>query len=149
MDTIHPTTLFLLLCSIFYALLATSTHSQSTCLLLSSHFAFLSLIFTTFHNQGPTISFIKDETINIHRYLSGIPSFISDKIQYDDPKNLEETIRRDKCLYDQQKEILLSRRLGRTRRSLGGNRGRRRTSHHFSETILKKNHLLESTKWLR
>jgi hypothetical protein len=37
--------------------------------------------------------------------LSGLPSFISDKIQYDDPKTLEETIRRDKCLYDQHKGI--------------------------------------------
>jgi hypothetical protein len=26
-----------------------------------------------------------------------------DKIQYDDPKTLEETIRRAKCLYDQQR----------------------------------------------
>jgi hypothetical protein len=35
--------------------------------------------------------------------LSGLPSFISDKIQYDDPKMLEETIRRARCLYDQQR----------------------------------------------
>jgi hypothetical protein len=49
------------------------------------------------------VSFIKDETVKIHRYLSGLPSFISDKIQYDDPKTLEETIRQSKCLYDQQK----------------------------------------------
>jgi hypothetical protein len=41
--------------------------------------------------------------VKIQRYLSGFPSFISDKIQYDDPKTLEETIRRDKCLYDQQR----------------------------------------------
>ena len=33
------------------------------------------------------VSFIKDEIVNIQRYLSGIPPFISDKIQYDDPKN--------------------------------------------------------------
>jgi hypothetical protein len=39
------------------------------------------------------VSFIKDEKVKIHRYLSGIPSFISDKIQYDDPNTLEETIR--------------------------------------------------------
>jgi hypothetical protein len=39
------------------------------------------------------VSFIKDDTVNIQRYLSGFPSFISDKIQYDDPKTLEETIR--------------------------------------------------------
>jgi hypothetical protein len=32
-----------------------------------------------------------------------LPSFINDKIQYDDPKTLEETIRRAKCLYDQLK----------------------------------------------
>jgi hypothetical protein len=49
------------------------------------------------------VSFIKDETVKIQRYLSGFPSFISEKIQYDDPKTLEETIRRAKCLYDQQK----------------------------------------------
>jgi hypothetical protein len=49
------------------------------------------------------VSFIKDEKVKIQRYLSGIPSFISDRIQYDDPKTLEETIRRDKCIYDQHK----------------------------------------------
>jgi hypothetical protein len=49
------------------------------------------------------VSFIKEETMKIQRYLSGKLSFISDKIQYDDPKIVEETIRREKCLYDQQK----------------------------------------------
>jgi hypothetical protein len=38
------------------------------------------------------VSFIKDETVRIQRYLNGFPPFISDKIQYDDPKTLEETI---------------------------------------------------------
>ena len=51
------------------------------------------------------VSFIKDETVKIQRYLSGLLAFISDKIQYDDPKTLEETIRHAKCLYDQQKAI--------------------------------------------
>jgi hypothetical protein len=37
-------------------------------------------------------------------YLSGFPPSISDKIQYDDPKTMEETIMRDKCLYEQQRE---------------------------------------------
>jgi hypothetical protein len=49
------------------------------------------------------VAFIKDEQVKIQRYLSGFPSFISDKIQYDDPKTLEETIRRAKFLYDQQR----------------------------------------------
>jgi hypothetical protein len=50
------------------------------------------------------VSFIKDETVKIHRYLRGFPPSIGDKIQYDDPKTMEETIRRGKCLYEQQKE---------------------------------------------
>jgi hypothetical protein len=47
------------------------------------------------------VPFIKDEDVKIHRYLSGLPPFIGDKIQYDDPKSMEETIRRAKCLYEQ------------------------------------------------
>jgi len=39
------------------------------------------------------VSFIKDDQDKVHRYLSGLPSFINDKIQYDNPKTLEETIR--------------------------------------------------------
>jgi hypothetical protein len=35
--------------------------------------------------------------------LSGLPSIISEKVQYDDPKTLEETIKRAECLYDQEK----------------------------------------------
>jgi hypothetical protein len=38
-------------------------------------------------------SFIKDETVKIQTYLRGFSSFISEKIQYDDPNTLEETIR--------------------------------------------------------
>jgi hypothetical protein len=50
------------------------------------------------------VTFIKDETVKIQRYLSGLPPSIGDKIQYDDLKIMEETIRRAKCLYEQQKE---------------------------------------------
>jgi hypothetical protein len=49
------------------------------------------------------VTVIKDEKVKIQRYLSEMPSFISDKIQYDDPKTLEETIRRAKCLSEQQR----------------------------------------------
>jgi hypothetical protein len=49
------------------------------------------------------VSFIKDETVTIQRCLSALPSFISDKIQYDNPKTMEETIRKEQCLYDQHK----------------------------------------------
>jgi hypothetical protein len=50
------------------------------------------------------VSFIKDEAVKIQRYLSGLPPSIGDKIQYNDPKTMEETIRRAKCLYEQQRE---------------------------------------------
>jgi hypothetical protein len=49
------------------------------------------------------VAFIKDEQVKIQRYLSEFPSFISDKIQYDDPKTLEETIRHTKCLYEKKR----------------------------------------------
>jgi hypothetical protein len=50
------------------------------------------------------VPFIKDEVVKIHRYLSGLSPLIGDKIKYDDHKTMEETIRRVKCLYEQQRE---------------------------------------------
>jgi hypothetical protein len=47
------------------------------------------------------------------------------------------------------KEILLSKELGKTRRSLRGNKGRRGTSHPFSGIILQDNQCLESLGWLK
>jgi hypothetical protein len=50
------------------------------------------------------VPFIKDEAVKIQRYLSGLPPSMGEKIQYDNPKTMEETIRREKCLYEQQRE---------------------------------------------
>jgi hypothetical protein len=50
------------------------------------------------------VSFIKDETVKIQRYLSSLPPSFGDKIQYYDPKTMEETKRRSKFLYEQQRE---------------------------------------------
>ena len=47
------------------------------------------------------VDFIKDEKVKIQRFLTGLPSFYSDKIQYDNPKTLEETIRRARHIYEQ------------------------------------------------
>jgi hypothetical protein len=50
------------------------------------------------------VDFIKDEKVKIQRFLiSGLPSFYSDKIHYDNPKTLEESIRRGKYLYEQSR----------------------------------------------
>jgi hypothetical protein len=50
------------------------------------------------------VPFIKDEAVKIQRYLSGLPPAIGDKIQYDDPNTMEDTIRRAKFLFEQQRE---------------------------------------------
>jgi hypothetical protein len=49
------------------------------------------------------VDFIKDEKVKIQRFLSGLNSFYSDKIHYDNPKTLEETIRKVRNLYQQCK----------------------------------------------
>jgi hypothetical protein len=47
------------------------------------------------------VAFIKDEKVKIQRFMSGLPSLYNDMIQYDNPKTLEEAIRREKNLYEQ------------------------------------------------
>jgi hypothetical protein len=49
------------------------------------------------------VSVIRDEKIKIHRFLSGLSSFYTDKIQFDEPKNLEESMRKDKYLYEKNR----------------------------------------------
>jgi hypothetical protein len=86
------------------------------------------------------VSFIKDEQVKIQRYLSGMPSIFSDKIQYDDPKTLDETIRRDKCLYDQHRgRPNFPKGLGRQEERKDGAEEEGEPSHHSSEIILRDN----------
>jgi hypothetical protein len=49
------------------------------------------------------VDLIKDDKVKIQRFLSGLPSFYSDNIQYDNPNMLEETIRRERHLYEKIK----------------------------------------------
>jgi hypothetical protein len=46
------------------------------------------------------VDFIKDEKVKIQRFLIGLPSFYSYKIQYDNPNTLEETLRRARNIYE-------------------------------------------------
>jgi hypothetical protein len=46
------------------------------------------------------VGFIKEENVNIKISLSRLPTFYRDKIQFDEPKTLEVTIRKSKYLYD-------------------------------------------------
>jgi hypothetical protein len=49
------------------------------------------------------VGFIKDEKVKIQIFSSGLPSFYSDKIHFDEPKTLEEAIRKTEYLYEQKK----------------------------------------------
>jgi hypothetical protein len=95
------------------------------------------------------VPFIKNEAVKIQRYLSGLPLSIGDKIQYDDPKTVEETIRREKCLYEQQRENPTFRKAWNDQRGLKKNRGRRETGHPFSRISLGDSHLLETPRKLK
>jgi hypothetical protein len=49
------------------------------------------------------VDFIKDEKIKIQRFMSVLPSFYSENIQYDNPSTLEESIRRENHPYEQSR----------------------------------------------
>jgi hypothetical protein len=51
------------------------------------------------------VRFIGDEKVKIQRFLSGMPSFYKEKINYDEPKTLTEAIKKAKYLYDQGQGI--------------------------------------------
>jgi hypothetical protein len=46
---------------------------------------------------------IKDEKVKIQYFLSGLPTYHKDKIQYDELRNLEAAIRKTSFLYEQSK----------------------------------------------
>jgi hypothetical protein len=41
------------------------------------------------------VGFIKDEKVKIQRFMSGLPSFYSDKIFFDEHRTLDNVIRKD------------------------------------------------------
>ena len=49
------------------------------------------------------VTYINEEKVKIQSFLSGLPSFYKDQIQYDEPKTLEVAIRKAKHMYDHGK----------------------------------------------
>jgi len=49
------------------------------------------------------VNLIKEEKVKIQHFLSGLPTYYKDNIYYDEPKNLEEAIRKAHYLYEQSK----------------------------------------------
>jgi hypothetical protein len=53
------------------------------------------------------VGFIKHEKVKIQRFMSGLPSFYSFKIHYDNPNTLEEDIRKEKHIYEKSRGRLV------------------------------------------
>ena len=49
------------------------------------------------------VRYIKDEKVKIQRFLSGLPQSYKDRIEFYEPRTLEEAIRKDKYCYEQSK----------------------------------------------
>jgi hypothetical protein len=46
------------------------------------------------------VGFINDEKVKIQSFFSGLPSFYKENIRYDEPKTLNESIRKAKYMYE-------------------------------------------------
>ena len=49
------------------------------------------------------VRYIKDEKVKIQRFLSGLPQSYKDKIEFYEPRTLEEAIRKAKYCYEKSK----------------------------------------------
>jgi hypothetical protein len=49
------------------------------------------------------VPYLKDEKERIQHFLSGLPQSYQDRIEFDKPKTLEDTIQKAKCCYDESK----------------------------------------------
>jgi hypothetical protein len=49
------------------------------------------------------VPYLKEEKARIHCFLIGLAQSYQDRIEFDEPKTLEDIIRKAKCCYDQSK----------------------------------------------
>ena len=49
------------------------------------------------------VRYIRDDKVKIQHFLSGLPQAYKDRIEFDEPRTLEEAIRKAKYCYDQNK----------------------------------------------
>jgi len=46
------------------------------------------------------VPYIKDEKVNMQQFISGLPQSFRDKIEFDEPKTLQDTIRKARYCYE-------------------------------------------------
>ena len=59
------------------------------------------------------VDFIKDDKVNIQRFLSGFLEYYRDKIQYDKPRNLKDAIWKENTYMNKIRARHHIRRIGR------------------------------------
>ena len=62
------------------------------------------------------VRYIRDEKVKVQRFLSGLPQSYKDRIDFFEPRTLEEAIRKAKYFSEQAKVNLITIRHVRTRR---------------------------------
>ena len=51
------------------------------------------------------VRYIKDEKVKVQCFMSGLPQSYKDKIEFYEPRTLEEAIRKDKYCYEKSKGL--------------------------------------------
>ena len=49
------------------------------------------------------VQYIRDEKVKVQRFLSGLPQYYKDRIEFYEPRTLEEEIRKGKYCYEKRK----------------------------------------------
>ena len=71
------------------------------------------------------VRYIRDEKVKVQRFLSGLPQSYKDRIEFYDPRTLEEAIRNLSIAMSKAKVNLITIRHGRTRRMRSLIKGRK------------------------
>jgi hypothetical protein len=90
--------------------------------------------------------FIKDEEVKIQRFLSGMPSFYKEKIQYYEPMTLTETILKAKYLYEKGKDRESMKKYWKDKKKDKSDQRKRGFKPLFNRNIPNKNHPDQPTK---
>jgi hypothetical protein len=65
------------------------------------------------------VPYIKDEKVKVQRFISGLPQSYRDRIEFDEPRTLEDTIRKARYYYEQFKHRVEPHKDWKKERKLG------------------------------
>jgi len=50
------------------------------------------------------VPYIHEEKAKVHRFMSSLPTFMKEKLEYDNPKTMDEAVRKARIYYQQMKQ---------------------------------------------